>query len=112
MFKRVASLLAASAVVASMAIQVGGLSVASASAPAPAAYRTTILAPAPSSTFSFSGGGDGWDLAFSKTQFSNIYHHSAETFRDSIAMNGTLDINWPGQSQSGPAALQLMYGGC
>ncbi|MEI7746617.1 MAG: hypothetical protein WCJ28_03655, partial [Actinomycetota bacterium] len=38
--------------------------------------------------------------------------NSVGTFRDSIAMNGTLDINWPGQSRSGPAALQLMYSWC
>ncbi|MEI7746275.1 MAG: putative Ig domain-containing protein, partial [Actinomycetota bacterium] len=106
MFKRIASLLAASAVVASMAIQVGGLSVASASAPAPAAYRTTILAPAPSSTFTFSGGGDGWDLAFSKTQFFNIYHHSSNslTLDCHLKIDGSTCAGFPKNIQDGTSA--------
>ncbi len=38
--------------------------------------------------------------------------NSVGTFRDSIAMNGTLDINWPAQDHSGPAAIQQMYNWC
>ncbi|MCX6512536.1 MAG: hypothetical protein NT160_05640 [Actinobacteria bacterium] len=102
-FKRITSLLAASAVVASMAIQVGGLSAASAAAPA--AYRTTILAPAPSSTFSFSGGGDGWDLAFSKTQFFNIYHHSSHslTLDCHLKIDGSTCAGFPKDIKDGNA---------
>ncbi|MEI6453674.1 MAG: hypothetical protein WCO31_03710, partial [Actinomycetes bacterium] len=38
--------------------------------------------------------------------------NSVGTFRDAILMNGTLDINWPGQNLSGAAALQQMYNWC
>ena len=77
---RTVKALAAMSVVVSM-----GLSSVAASAATPKAkqanaaakirYKASIVAPSPASDFTFSGGGDGWDLAFSGTQFFNAYHH-------------------------------------